>query len=477
MSKVLEEPPLTTGGANDGSRRTFEAAGDRHKETDNLSLNRVLTYALPVVGFACMFMLFNMYYMKFATDTLLLAPGFVGAIFGIARLWDAVTDPVAGYLSDRTRHRLGRRRPWLLFSSLPIGLMFVAAFAPPASLSVTALSVWAIVSVLAFYTAMTAFVVPHMSLGAELVLDSKARSRLFGFRFGAEAVGYLLGLAAITYLISAEAQGPTVTRADALKLTIMIALLMAGMLIFTGLSLRERPEFAGRGGQKALRAYADVFRNGHACRVLFVAFVEYTGRAVTAVMALYVTEYVIKAPSYGPLVLLIWLVMSLVTVPLWVKMAARYGKKKIWVTALAVSSVAYGSMFFLGEGSILHLIIVSAITGAAAGCGGSVGPSTQSDVIDYDELKTGERKEGVYFACWNFVIKAGGGITVMLAGLVLEWSGFVPKVEQTELVKMSMLAFFALFPLVAYGAGALILSGFTFTEAAHAEVRDRLKSR
>ena len=82
-----------------------------------------------------MMLLVNLYVMKFATDVLLIAPGVMGVIFGISRVWDAVSDPLVGYLSDRSKNRLGRRRSWLLFSILPLAGMFIWVFSPPGSLS------------------------------------------------------------------------------------------------------------------------------------------------------------------------------------------------------------------------------------------------------------------------------------------------------------------------------------------------------
>ncbi len=442
-----------------------------------ISRATTFTYALPVTGYAFMYMLFTMYYMKFSTDTLLLAPAVVGAIFGLGRLWDAVTDPLAGYLSDITRHPMGRRRSWLLYSAVPIGITFVATFAPPAALGPGALVAWSFVSVFAFFTAITLFVVPHFSLGAELVFDSHSRSRLFGYRFGAEITGWIVGLAAITYLIRSEASGPEATRHLALQISAVAAVAMIAMLVFASLSLSEHREFQGRGGARPVRAFFDVAKNEHARRLLAVTFVEYTGRTVSGVMALYITEYVLKRPSFGPVILLIWLVSSLVSVPVWVRLARTYGRKPIWVGALIASALAYGSMIFLQEGDVWPLILMAVTTGAAAGCGGSLSPSVQSDIIDLDELNTGERKEGTYFACWNFVVKAAGGLTVLLAGALLQWANFVPKADQTPLVKMTMLCFFALFPLGVYLIGAWALAGFTFSESAHAEVRRKLADR
>ena len=113
-----------------------------------------------------MYLLLSLYVMKFATDILLIAPAVMGAIYSLSRIWDAVSDPLVGYLSDRTQTRLGRRRTWMLASCIPIGAGFYMVFSPPVDLSSTGLMVWMGVAVIGFYSAMTLFYVPHLSLGA-----------------------------------------------------------------------------------------------------------------------------------------------------------------------------------------------------------------------------------------------------------------------------------------------------------------------
>jgi GPH family glycoside/pentoside/hexuronide:cation symporter len=106
-----------------------------------------------------------------------------------------------------------------------------------------------------------------------------------------------------------------------------------------------------------------------------------------------------------------------------------------------------------------------------------VGPSIQADVIDYDEYKTGQRKEGAYFAAWSFVFKGSSGITFMLTGLVLQFSGFVPNQEQTPEALFAIRALFALFPLVCCLTGALLLTRFKLNRKEHAEIRAVLDAR
>ena len=144
---------------------------------------------------------------------------------------------------------------------------------------------------------------------------------------------------------------------------------------------------------------------------------------------------------------------------------------------MVLTGFSFGAMFFFGEGDIVGICIFAALAGTAAGAGGTVAPSIQADVIDFDEFCTGERKEGAYFATWNLVYKSSTGITFLLAGFVLEASGFVPNVEQTDSVKDAMRTLFAIFPFACYLVGAAIFSRFSLGETEHVAIRAELERR
>ena len=127
-------------------------------------------------------------------------------------------------------------------------------------------------------------------------------------------------------------------------------------------------------------------------------------------------------------------------------------------------------MFLCGEGQWITLSLLSTLAGVGGGCGPVVAPSIQSDIIDYDEYKTGQRKEGAYFAAFSFAFKGS-------AGLTLQFSGFVPNVEQTETAKLAIKSLFALFPLVSFWCGALLLSRFALNREEHAQIRAAIDAR
>ena len=149
---------------------------------------------------------------------------------------------------------------------------------------------------------------------------------------------------------------------------------------------------------------------------------------------------------------------------------------------MMLTGVSFGAMFLLPfiesvDARIAWIITMAVFAGLANGCGGTIGPSVQGDVIDYDEHLTGERKEGAYFSAWNFVQKSALGVMLLLTGFVLDFSGFIPNVEQTMTVKVSMVTLYGLFPLVCYAIGAFLFMRFKLDEQAHGEIRAALDAK
>ena len=137
----------------------------------------------------------------------------------------------------------------------------------------------------------------------------------------------------------------------------------------------------------------------------------------------------------------------------------------------------FGGMFLGGPGDAVLIATLSFFGGTANGCGAVISQSIKADVIDYDEWRTGERKEGAYFAAWSFVFKGSGGITMMITGIVLQLAGFEPNVEQSDAAKLAMRILFAIFPLVCYAAGAVMMTRFALNREEHAKVRAQIDAR
>jgi GPH family glycoside/pentoside/hexuronide:cation symporter len=452
------------------------------EQADHIPWSTVFAYGAPGVGAGYMFLLLSLYVMKFSTDVLLIAPAVMGIIFSISRVWDAVADPIVGYLSDRTKHRLGRRRIWMLASIIPTCATFIMLFSPPASLGTFGLTMWMGIGVIGFYSAITLFAVPHLSLGAELTTNYHERSRLFGLRHAAFTLGSILALASMQIFINAEAKGPEATRAAAAWISWLASGLMLGMVLFAVVRLRERAEFQGRAIGLPYKAFADVWRNPHARLLIVVTFIENVGSAAIGALTLYVAQYVVGRLELAPAIILAYMIPSTISVPMWIPLSRRFGKIRLWIFSMVLTGVSFGVMFSLpfidAEVNRIWVIVIAAIfAGLAAGCGGTVAPSIQGDVIDYDEYLTGERKEGSYFSAWSFVQKSATGVMLLLTGFVLQASGFVPNAPQSMTTQVAMVSLYGMFPLVCYAIGSVMMLRFKLDESEHGRIREELRRR
>ena len=450
-----------------------ESASAARGPVNTLSVGSVVAYAFPTVGVSLIAYLLNLYFFKYATDVLLIAPAAMGLIFGAARIWDAVSDPMAGFLSDRTESRLGRRRPWLYASALPMAVVPLLLWNPPALLDGLMLIAWTTVAILLYETAITVWFVPHSALGAELSMAHHERTRVFAYRQFAWYLGFLLCVGAVHLLTTSEDR-----RATALLISI-VAGGGAGLLILLGTGrVRERLEHVGRGARNPIKAVKDVMVNRYARLLILVFLIENIGTASLGILAPYFMQYIMHEESAYSLLLLSHFIPTILIIPAAVWLSRRFGKKTVWFIAMLFSAGAYVGKFFAGPGELVYLLTVTMATGIGTGIGTVVGPSVQADVVDFDEYETGERKEGSYFAIWNFIRKGAAGLVAALTGILLQWAGFEPNVAQSEGTLMTIRVLYTVLPAVMLSLGALVfLFRFDLTEAAHARVRARLDAR
>lgn len=437
---------------------------------ERIPISRVLIYASPLSGVFIAHSLVGFYLLKYATDVLLIAPAVVGAIFLVGRVWDAVTDPVVGSLSDRTHTRYGRRRPWFFASAIPIGLAIVALWVPPPELEGMAMVIWFTLAVLLFYTTFTVFRVPHQAMAAELSRGYHDRTRVFAILQVVESLG-LIGATGCLFLLE-RSEEPRVFAAD---LFIDIAILTTTLILVATAALRERSEFLGRGGETILGSFRDVLRNPHAMILMGVYLLEQLGFTALVSMLPYMSDYVLMTPGSTAHYILAAVLGMLVSIPVWVMASRRFGKKEVWFGSLVVKTIMLALVMFVGEGDFALMLTITMVYGLMSGCSAVVAPSLQADIIDWDEAETSERKEGTYFAAWNFIQKSAGGLAVLISGAMLSLTGFVPNVEQSESALLGIRVLAGGFPVVFFVLSLILIARFSIDEDAHKALRERLQ--
>lgn len=439
-----------------------------------LPLKTLIAYALPMAPVNFSLVLFMSYVNKYAIDVLLVPPVAMGLIFGASRLWDAITDPLAGVWSDRTNHAWGRRRPWIAASALPIAVSGFMVWSPPDFLTRPQLIAWMAFAAFAFNLAITIFYTPQQALGAELTNDSHAVSRIFAWRQAAGYVGMIGCLVfAVPYLMTApDPKGAASTFALVSGVAVVVTIAASVATLREPAVHRQRREPSIRGIAR------DVLRGRWSRKLFVMIFIEYTGSGASMVVAPFLMHYVVGLPGSIGQIFVFYVGSSLLSLPLWVALSRRIGKKQTWMVGLIVGIVGYACLFFVGQGDLAWMQMVVSMTGSCSACGMVLGQSILADLIDADELETGERKEGAYYSAFTFLYKTSSGIMAAVTGITLEAVGFVQGgAVQTETVQLAIKSLNALVPLASILIGALILVGFDFDAARHAEIRRALDAR
>ncbi|MDR0449699.1 MAG: MFS transporter [Treponema sp.] len=394
-----------------------------------LSLGQKLGFGIFDLGGNLFFTLMGFWCLKYLTDTAGLAAALAGLALMIGKAWDAVSDPVMGYISDRTRSRWGRRRPYLLFGALPMLLSMWFFFSAPSFSGQAALTVWAVLALSFLNTAATVINIPYSSLTPELTADYHERSVLNGYRFGCAVFGTIIGAAAVQPLIGLFGS----PRLGWSMTGLILGALMALTTLLTFAATREKPHTDADYPREGFFAtYRDVFRNGPYLRLLLTYALHIMGITFLQSVLPYYTEYIYGRPDLTSPALGILLLSAMAFIPVSVLVSRRIGKKRTYQICFAIISSACLAVFFFGQaGGIGGFLALMGYAGIGVGFSYVAPYAMIPDAIDYGAAKTGgDRKEGAYYGIWTFVSKLGTALSVFVSGGILTLGGYRANEEQ-----------------------------------------------
>jgi len=438
-----------------------------------LSVGVKLAYGGPGFAGAAMAIPIGIFMPAFYSDVVLAPLGMIALATAVARAFDALTDPVVGWLSDRTRSRFGRRKPWIAVGTPIAALFFWLLFSPPEGLDPSAAVLWFGTTFALFFLFQTIEGVPLAALGAELTPDYAERSSVFGVRALFIALGTMV--AAILPALLTEQVGPGHEREIFSGMSASYGVLWILLMIVMLFAVSEHREYAARPTNPLVPGVRRALRNRPFAILLLSAIVGSIPAAVPAVLMPYFVRYVLQPED--PLVwtgsfLFLYLATGLSFVPLWLWVARRFGKLRAFVSAAFVGVTASVGYFFAGPGDLVWAGIVYFVSGTQAMAGTFLVPAMAADVIDYDELRTGLRREAQYTSFWSVLPKLVSipGYSVPLA--VLAGVGYVPNAVQTADVQLTISFLYSLFPAAFFVAALLIITRYPISEEVHARIRD-----
>jgi len=431
-----------------------------------LSTTQKLIYSAPTFAGAAVAIPLLVLLPKFYSDVVLVPIGYIALAIAIARALDAMVDPAIGWLSDRTHSRMGRRRPYILLGAPLCAIALYFMLAPPQSLEPAQAGVWFGVTFALYFFFHAVYEIPYLGLGAELTSDYHERSSLFGWRTAFLIAGTI---AATVLPVALSGRGPRGAMAG-VGATFAVTLVVLFLVLVS--TLRERA--ATRQAHTALVPGVRIAMRNRPFMILFLTFlIASLPAAIPALLLPYYVDYVIDPPDTQKTLsffLFLYFVTSFVCVPGWVAAARRFGKLKTWIASFGIGISAGIGLFFAGKGDVAWVATLHVWAGIAFGAGFLLVPAMQADVIDYDELHTGQRREAQFTAFWAMVPKLVAIPGAALPIAVLAQLGYVPNQDQTPSVLLGIRVLYAIVPASCATIALIFARLYPVTQEVHAKI-------
>lgn len=362
-------------------------------------------------------MFFQLY---FLTDVAGLPPAYAAWAVGISRLWDAVNDPLFGLWSDGIRTRWGRRRVLLLFGAVPLGVSFMLMWVVP-SFELLGLTIYYTLAYIIFDTVFTVVHVGYNALTPEMTSDYDERSSLNGYRMVFSIAGSLGAIIFATVL------GWSITDTQQLYLMLGVGLGIVAMIppfiVFT--ITRERPS---EELPKALpwgMALKQSLTNKPFIMVMALYLLSWTTASIVAAVLIYFANYYLGVPDQANYFVLAAQGSAILFIPIVVLLSKRLDKRRAFMIGAASWAVFLLAISFILPDQLTLAYLLAALSGFGIATAYVVPWSMVPDVVEYDELRTGQRREGSYYAFASFFQKLATGVALWGIGLALAYTGYI----------------------------------------------------
>jgi GPH family glycoside/pentoside/hexuronide:cation symporter len=430
-------------------------------------------------------------------------PALVGLLGALPRLTDAITDPIMGYLSDNTRSRWGRRRPYIFIGAIAVGVIYAVLWQLPADKSESFYFWYFLTGSLIFYLAYTMFATPWVALGYELTPDYHERTRLMGVQNFVGQIPYMIAPYFLAIMANDRWFGDMVEGAAGLSILIGLFVIVVGVM--PAIFLRERfmaiaeaeaqEKHAQPDGTMTIilrnmldffRGFLTTVRSVPFLKLCVATFLVFNGFMLIAAFQSYVIIYYVfggdtdAGAAFVGHSGLLGAVSTLFVIMFVTWLGTKIGKRRAFFVTTAVSMAGYALKWVCYDPDLPWLLLVPAPL-MAFGLGGlfTLMPSMIADVVDMDELETHERREGMYGSIFWWVVKLGMAAALAGGGFLLNATGFDVTLEgnQAERTIFLMRIFDAFVPFAASGIAIWAIATFSITEEKAYEVRQLLEAR
>jgi GPH family glycoside/pentoside/hexuronide:cation symporter len=450
-----------------------------------LTLAEKLAYGAGDVGPAMTANLLTFYQLIFFTDVAGIAPGLAGSVLMIGKIWDAVNDPIVGVMSDRTQSKKwGRRYPWMLGGAIPFAITFMLQWVKP-DLNGMGLFWFYVVMGILFNTAYTAVNLPYTALTPEMTQDYNERTSLNSFRFTFSIGGSLLSIILMILVTLAlpgkENQSNQYLIASGIISVISIVTLIWCVFGTKARTLNHRDQNLENEEENLpiVEQFKLAFKNRAFLYVVGIYLCSWLALQIMAtVIQFFVLKYMQLPSSVANNLVLAVQGTALIALSFWSWFSGRYGKKAAYFSGMGIWLVAQVGLFTLQPGQVNLMYFLGILAGFGVSTAYLIPWSMLPDVIDLDELNTGKRREGFFYAFMVLLQKVGLAAGLFAVGQALEHSGYngaltVQPPAAIEAIRWSI----GPLPTVFLILGVILAYFYPITQSYHEEILLKLAER
>ncbi len=462
--------------------------------SEKLSLSEKLAYGAGDLGPAITANVLGVFLLIFFTNVAGLKPGMAGSILLISKVWDAINDPIIGVLSDRTRSRWGRRHPWMLFGAVPFGIFFFLQWVVPHFSNDPTANQWGLfwfyvaISIVfnSFYTAVN---LPYTALTPELTQDYDERTSLNSYRFAFSISGSILSLILALGIFATFKGDPSKQYLVLGGVCAVLSVLPLYWCVWgtrkrVAMTERQRQETTTEASLPYLEQLKIVFSNQPFLYVIGIYLCSWLAvQNTVSVIPYFVKNWMRLEDADFTKVVIAVQVTALAMLFVWGRVSKRYGKKAVYFMGMTVWIVAQIGLFFLQPGQNVLLYVLAIMAGFGVSTAYLIPWSMIPDVIELDELQTGQRREGIFYGFMVLLQKVALAIGLFIVGWVLQKTGFLETISgQPEPIQPDS-ALWAIRMLVGPAPLVVLLIGlglaylYPITKEVHAEILLKLQER
>jgi oligogalacturonide transporter len=456
--------------------------------TEKLSVWRKLGYGLGDIYGGGSGILISFYYLYFLTDVIRINPALAGTVILISKFYDAITDPFEGILSDRTRTRLGRRRPFLLAGTFLVFLSFFALFYPISLESEIGRFAFVTFTYLFFSTVVSIVMLNYNALQAELTLDYNERTSLSTYRIFFSTISSIISAVLPLEIVDLF---PDI-RQGYIVMGLVFGAFYALPFIATVISARERTEFQRPPEPfNWRRSFLEPFKVRTFLYVLLMYLFAFVAIDAVSSIVIYYMKYYLLRGDEANFVSGTLLVLQVFVLPFYAWLSRRTSKKTGYIVGAAIWMVSMLFSFLITpQAPTIGIYLFAAVVGF--GTGGIVVMiyAMFPDIPDVDELQSGERREGMYSALVTFMRKLSSAFALFLVSNALNLAGYIPPVEeiidgatqlieqpQSETFTLVLRLIFVIIPVLFLAFGLLFAFRYPLTEEVHKRLNNVLAAR